>query len=102
MKGYQADIDAENQFTGQIYEERGRGFLAMRGQSTLHAGRRRRQGRSATLQRDADELKAIIKTSDWNQVHVIARGNTITADPERPRHEHARRRRHEGPSARAG
>ena len=34
MKGYQADIDAENQFTGQIYEERGRGFLAMRGQAT--------------------------------------------------------------------
>ena len=27
LKGYQADIDAENQFTGQIYEERGRGFL---------------------------------------------------------------------------
>jgi hypothetical protein len=34
MKGYQADIDADNQYTGQIYEERGRGFLAMRGQAT--------------------------------------------------------------------
>src|SRR5439155_1488278 len=33
MKGYQADIDFANQFTGQIYEERGRGFLAMRGQA---------------------------------------------------------------------
>ena len=32
MKGYQADIDAANQYTGQIYEERGRAFLAMRGQ----------------------------------------------------------------------
>src|SRR5262245_34908790 len=32
LKGYQCDIDAENRFTGQIYEERGRGFLAMRGQ----------------------------------------------------------------------
>ena len=34
LKGYQADIDAANRFTGQIYEERGRGFLAMRGQFT--------------------------------------------------------------------
>ena len=33
MKGYQADIDGEQMFTGQIYEERGRGFLALRGQS---------------------------------------------------------------------
>ena len=32
MKGYQADIDVANRFTGQIYEERGRHFLAMRGQ----------------------------------------------------------------------
>src|SRR5690606_13357487 len=32
LKGYQADIDAENRYTGQIYEERGRGFLALRGQ----------------------------------------------------------------------
>ena len=76
MKGYQADIDYQNQFTGQIYEERGRGFLAMRGQAVYVAdgGRPRVIG---TLQRSADELKAIIKPDDWNQVHIIARGNTI-------------------------
>ncbi len=28
LKGYQADIDGENVYTGQNYEERGRGFLA--------------------------------------------------------------------------
>ena len=27
LKGYQADIDFANQFTGMIYEESGRGFL---------------------------------------------------------------------------
>ena len=43
MKGYQADIDYKNQFTGQIYEERGRGFLAMRGQAVyVRAGDGRR------------------------------------------------------------
>lgn len=76
MKGYQADIDFANQFTGQIYEERGRGFLAMRGQAVYvpDGGRPMVIG---NLQQSADELKAIIKTNDWNQVHIVARGNTI-------------------------
>ena len=76
MKGYQADIDFANQFTGQIYEERGRGFLAMRGQATWvpDGGKPRVIG---NLQQSADELKAIIRGSDWNQVHIIARGHTI-------------------------
>ena len=77
MKGYQADIDAENQFTGQIYEERGRGFLAMRGQATFvgNSGPPRVIG---NLQQTPDQLKALIKTADWNQVHLLAYGNTIT------------------------
>ena len=29
------------------------------------------------LQQSADELQGIIKSNDWNQVHLIARGNTI-------------------------
>jgi hypothetical protein len=76
MKGYQADIDYQNQYTGQIYEERGRGFLAMRGQAVYVAdGARPRV--IGNLQQSADELKALIKPDDWNQVHIIARGNTI-------------------------
>jgi hypothetical protein len=76
LKGYQADIDFNNQFTGQIYEERGRGFLAMRGQAVYvpNGGRPKVIG---NLQQSADELKALIKTNDWNQVHIIARGNTL-------------------------
>ena len=76
MKGYQADIDFENRFTGQIYEERGRGFLAMRGQATYvpAGGRPRIVG---TLQQTDDELKALIKINDWNQLHIIARGTTM-------------------------
>src|SRR5262249_37858024 len=75
MKGYQADIDFANQYTGQLYEERGRGFLAMRGQVTrLQPGKKQI---IANL-RSGDELKALIKTNDWNQVHIIARGNVLT------------------------
>jgi hypothetical protein len=76
MKGYQADIDYQNLFTGQIYEERGRGFLAMRGQAVFvpDGGRPRVIG---NLQQSPDELQGIIKRDDWNHVHIIARGNTI-------------------------
>ena len=31
MRGYQADIDGKNTYTGQNYEEKGRTFLALRG-----------------------------------------------------------------------
>jgi len=76
MKGYQADIDFANTYTGQIYEERARGFLAMRGQ-TVYVPDGGRPKVIGNLQRSADELKALIKQNDWNQVHLIARGNTI-------------------------
>lgn len=32
LRGYQADIDAANKYTGQNYEERGRTFLTLRGE----------------------------------------------------------------------
>lgn len=76
LKGYQADIDYDNQFTGMIYEERGRGFLMQRGQAVSIGadGSKRVIG---NLERKADELKAIVKPGDWNYVHLIARGSTI-------------------------
>jgi hypothetical protein len=77
LKGYQADIDAANRFTGQIYEERGRGFLAMRGQFTYipEGGGPKVVG---ALQSGSDDLLKIIKVNDWNQAHIIARGNMLT------------------------
>ena len=76
LKGYQADIDFDNRFTGMIYEERGRGFLMQPGQAVRIArdGSKRVVG---NLQRNADELKALIKPGDWNHVHLVARGGTL-------------------------
>ena len=76
LKGYQADIDYDNRFTGMIYEERGRGFLMQRGQA-VYIGPDGSKKIVGKLERAADELKAIIKPGDWNYVHLIARGNTI-------------------------
>jgi hypothetical protein len=75
MKGYQADMDGQQQYTGQIYEERGRGFLAMRGQfSYIPDGKK--PGLVGSVG-DSNELKALIKGEDWNDLHLITRGNTI-------------------------
>ena len=76
LKGYQADIDGRNRYTGQNYEERGRTFNAMRGQIT-----RVPPGKKAEVigtLGDAAELAKFIKNEDWNEVHLIARGNMLT------------------------
>jgi hypothetical protein len=75
MKGYQADIDGHQDYTGQVYEERNRGFLALRGQiSYIPDGKP--VGFIGSLG-TSDQLKGFIKTNDWNDLDIIARGNTL-------------------------
>ena len=75
MKGYQVDIDFENRYTGMFYEERGRGFLAMRGQATIvEEGKKARV--IANL-KNGDDLKGAVNVNGWNSVHIIARGNLL-------------------------
>jgi hypothetical protein len=74
MRGYQFDIDGGNRYTGQNYEEKGRLFLALRGQVTRVVG-----GRKPVLLSslgDTQQLASYINT-DWNAIHLIARGNTL-------------------------
>ena len=72
LKGYQADIDGANVYTGQNYEERGRGFLAMRGQiATIPVNGKPVIDGSVG---NPDSLKTFIK-NDWNELHLIVQGN---------------------------
>jgi hypothetical protein len=79
--GYQADIDAENGYTGIIYDEGGvaggRGIMSKRGEKTVWDAENKR---SATpLDQTSDEIKAKIKpTGEWNDVVVVVDGNRIT------------------------
>ncbi len=75
MKGYQADIDGKEMFTGQVYEERGRQFIALRGQITYipDGGKVGWIGSVG----DNEHLKSLIKSGGWNDLEVIARGNTL-------------------------
>jgi hypothetical protein len=75
LKGYQADIDGNNVYTGQNYEERGRGFLAKRGEIVvLEKGK---EPQITSMIANPDSLKAFIKTEDWNEIQIIAKGNRM-------------------------
>jgi len=76
MKGYQADFDYANTYTGQLYEQgTSRGIVAWRGQM-VEADQGKRPRLLATLG-SSDELKTFLKPGDWNQYEVIADGNTL-------------------------
>jgi Domain of Unknown Function (DUF1080) len=76
MKGYQADFDYGNKYTGQLYEQSSpRGIVAWRGDvvGTEQGQKPRLLGTLGT----SDELKAYIKVGDWNQFEIIADGHTL-------------------------
>lgn len=76
LKGYQCDIDGPNRYTGQNYEELGRTFLAQRGQVTRASAPAKRSIVGNVGEKDA--LATGIRANEWNQVHLIVRGNVLT------------------------
>lgn len=91
LKGYQADIDGMNRYTGQNYEERGRTTLAYRGQKTKIIGM---DDPKASVKDhvknnawtklevtkslgDKDALQNVIKSEDWNEIHLIVKDNRL-------------------------
>ena len=93
LKGYQADIDGKNNYTGQNYEERSRTTLAYRGEKVIvnsqpnandPASLRANVKNNAWTTREVtgslgsqDSLKSLIKSNDWNTCHIIAKGNRL-------------------------
>jgi Domain of Unknown Function (DUF1080) len=75
MRGYQDDIDGKDQWSGQNYEERGREFLAYRGQSSVLTPSA--PPKIARELGDRAELQKKVRKEDWNEVHIIAQGNLL-------------------------
>ena len=75
IKGYQADFDAGNTFSGILYEERGRGILAMRGKKVVIGADGKKED-TGEVSKEADII-AKIKKEDWNSYRVIAKGNHL-------------------------
>jgi hypothetical protein len=74
VSGYQADIDFANNFAGILYEEKGRGILARRGQKVTID----EQGeKAATRFGDEAGLATGIHPGQWNDFRVVADGNHL-------------------------
>jgi hypothetical protein len=91
LRGYQADIDGANSYTGQNYEERNRTTLAYRGEIV--------KVKAFTLPSDSfpnylknnawtnrqvtgslgnpESLQSKIKAGDWNTCHLVINGNRL-------------------------
>lgn len=90
LKGYQADIDGKNNYTGQNYEERKRTTLAYIGQKTKINPQEKEGNLRANVERNAwlglevveelgdrAEMRKVVKTNDWNEIHIVAEGNRL-------------------------
>jgi 3-keto-disaccharide hydrolase len=93
LRGYQADIDGKNRYTGQNYEERKRATLAYRGEmavitsqddpdapGSLRANVKNNAWQSREILASLghiDSLQTQIHTGDWNEAHLIIKGNRL-------------------------
>ena len=80
ISGYQADFEAGDKYSGILYEERGRGILALRGEkTTIKPGA---DAKKPTVEKngtvgDSAAIQAAIKKEDWNEYKIIAKGNHV-------------------------
>lgn len=75
VAGYQADMEAGPNYTGILYEEKGRQILARRGEKVVIGpdGKKQVVGSVGSEK----EIEASVKKGDWNDYVIIARGNHL-------------------------
>ncbi len=80
ISGYQADFEAGDTYSGILYEERGRGILAKRGEKTVIKvgadGKKHVVEVTGTVGESA-AIQASIKKEDWNEYRIVAKGNHV-------------------------
>lgn len=80
VSGYQADFEAGETFSGILYDEKGRGILARRGEKTritLDSDSKHHVQLVGSLG-DSEAIQSIIKQGQWNDYTIIARGYNFT------------------------
>jgi len=81
VSGYQADFEAGKTYSGILYEERGRGILAKRGeQVTIKADPAAPAKHKVEVTGSvgvSQEIQDAIRHKDWNDYVVIAKGNHL-------------------------
>ena len=74
--GYQGDFEAGKTYSGILYEERGRGILAKRGEKVVIKDDTGKPEVVGSLG-NSDDIQAKIKNEDWNEDVIIAKGNHL-------------------------
>ncbi len=80
VAGYQADFEAGKTHSGILYEEKGRGILAQRGQKTVikeGATPNKPKIEVAGEVGKSAEIQAKIKSEDWNDYRIVAQGGRL-------------------------
>ncbi len=80
VSGYQADFEYGEKYSGILYEEKGRGILALRSQQVVI-----KQGEKPAKPKievtgvtgDSKEIQAAINKDDWNEYKIVAQGNHV-------------------------
>jgi len=85
--GYQADFEAGTKYSGILYEEKGRGILALRGEKVEIDGMKEvKKGKRVRKQPvkkvtgslgDTAEMQKKIKSEQWNDYRIVAKGNHL-------------------------
>jgi hypothetical protein len=81
VSGYQADFEAGKTYSGILYEEKGRGILAKRGEKTT-VTKNPDDANKAKVEvtgsvGNSDEIQASIKDGDWNEYRIVAKGKNL-------------------------
>jgi len=80
VAGYQADFEVGKTYSGILYEEKGRGILAQRGQKVvINEGDKPDKPKidvTGALEK-SEEIQAAIKPGDWNEYRIVAIGGHL-------------------------
>ncbi|TWT75700.1 hypothetical protein Pla123a_32100 [Posidoniimonas polymericola] len=76
--GYQADIERTNKYMGILYEEQGRGILALRGEEVLLGGSANGVQRQVVGSvGNAEEIVNDVRAGEWQELEIVAQGNRL-------------------------
>jgi len=80
VAGYQADMECGKTYSGILYEEKGRGILAKRGEKVVIKDSddpKKPKIEKVGELGASEEIQAAIHPADWNEYKIVAKGNHL-------------------------
>jgi len=75
VAGYQADLECGKTYSGILYEEKGRGILAQRGQKVVISDGPKIEVTGEVGK--SEDIQAAIIPADWNEYKIVAKGGHL-------------------------